>query len=303
MPCGRCLDAWRMSRVRLTVLGIWLVCVAATPYPDYAEFSPATFTGRGMAKLWLESDWLVEVLCEPRTLTVLKWSTVGLLAVSMLLTRAARIVMPFATMGVVVLDSLTKALGAFANHARVVPLLLLCIFAIFSRIKWRSLTDMCRASLQKRRCDCVVHSRYLVTRYAQIAALVGMVVVLPYAYIGLTRLLTGGTDMFTGEVLRDYLRAASLGFSVYPGWLQAAVGSPSLNAGFCATTIGEAAAPLLLLYPRLRVWWLLMMGLFQIVTLVCMNILFWENMIICAVLFWPDRVSRPVFGKSTRHSV
>jgi hypothetical protein len=60
-----------------------------------------------------------------------------------------------------------------------------------------------------------------------------------------------------------------------------------MNCGFLLVTVFEACSPLALLSATFRRSWLVVMLAFHLSTLVLMNIVFWENMLLLAVVFGP----------------
>lgn len=262
------------SAIRVAVLAMWALAVAVTPYEAYAVFPSGLFESFGVGRLILGPDWVREYLIASVPLTVVKWLTVTACLCALILVRYQRGVTLVAFCGVLWLDSVTKGLGSFANHAQIAPLLALGLVAILGHTPF--LTVPTRIPLHAHGDDA----------HAGTVWLIGMVTVLPYAFIGWHRLLTGGLDMFTGDVLLQYLSAASRGFASYPEWLDVVALRGWLNAGFLMTTALEASAPLLLTMPSYRRPWLLLMGLFHISTIWLMNIFFWENLVLLTVVFW-----------------
>lgn len=263
------------SMIRLAVLTIWAVTTAMTPYAAYGEFPAGVFEGFGIGRLLLGSAWICEYFLTDIPLTVAKWLTVGACLFGLVLVRYQRVITVLAFVGVIWLDSVTKALGGFANHAQIAPLLTLGVIALLGRPPF--------LTIGARRPGASMSG---VGMHAAVVWLVAVVLVLPYAFIGWQRLLVGGVDMFTGDALLRYFAAASRGLTSYPHWLNVSTLQGWLNAGFFATTLLEASAPLLLVVPAYRRPWLMLMGIFHLSTIWLMNIFFWENLVLLTVVFW-----------------
>jgi hypothetical protein len=122
--------------------------------------------------------------------------------------------------------------------------------------------------------------RYLVKTLA-------LIVVLPYSFVGVERLINGGVEIFVDDTLLRYIAAASDRFHALPAWLHVEELRYIMMAGFALVTVFEVTSACLLLSRRYRAAWLIVMTCFHAMTLVSMNILFWENMVIAACLFWP----------------
>ena len=112
---------------------------------------------------------------------------------------------------------------------------------------------------------------------------------LPYSFIGVHRIFYGGLEIFTGDALLRYMSVQSLNYSEY-GFelgliiLQSEIIAILFKAGFFVITVFEILTPLALIYRRFRLIWLAMIIPFHFLTLVTMNIFFWENLILILAL-------------------
>ena len=165
------------------------------------------------------------------------------------------------------LDSVAKSSGGFANHAQTLPLILLALVAISPLLEDRRKPPLSTTS-------------------SDFVALAAIGAILPYSYIGLQRVLSGGWEMFTGDVLLQYLSAATASYQRYPPWVDPVLLKAPLNAGFAVVTAFEVTSVCLLLSRKYRCAWLLTMLAFHITTLFAMNVFFWENLVLITVIFW-----------------
>jgi hypothetical protein len=166
---------------------------------------------------------------------------------------------------IVCLDTLAKSAGAYANHAQVLPLLLLIL---------------CCALDTKENDD----DDLLVASTGIIATL--------YSYIGFSRIITGGPEMFVGSAIVDDVSILAQQYASYDfryGLMlsSSAVGVMFLKLGFVAVTILECLSGLLVVSQRFTVIWGALMVVFHFLTLLTMNIWFWENQVLIAVLLLP----------------
>ena len=111
-----------------------------------------------------------------------------------------------------------------------------------------------------------------------------------YSLIGINRFAMGGLAIFTGDALPINLALRTFeyrefGFEWSVLLLQYAPFVVLLKAGFFVVTLFEVLTPLALVWRRFRWAWLAVMVPFHLSTLVTMNIFFWENLILLAVVF------------------
>lgn len=114
-----------------------------------------------------------------------------------------------------------------------------------------------------------------------------------YTFIGVHRVVHGDTAVFNGESLRSWLVVRSqdqtpLGFKL---GLHVA-NTPALfmlyKIGFVFTTLVELLSLLCLYSRRFAIAWLAYMTVFHLLSLVTLNIFFWENTILLWFLMVPS---------------
>ena len=280
-------DVGHASAIRLAVLSIWFCIVAVTPYPDYAMLPEGTLEGFGIGRLLLRWNSVGSLLIESAVLQLLQLATIILIGASILFRPVRWVAIPNCV-AVVILDSLTKAIGGFANHAQTAALLVLIIVSCsgqhlfhsgFSSFGQNDNENDERTSRAAR----------------EMVWLCGLVLVIPYTFIGVNRLLEGGVRIFAGDAIIYYLGASSSSFQTYPDWAFSILAYPELpQLGFVLTTVAEVSSPAILTSRRYRLVWLTFMMAFHISTALMMNIFFWENLVLLSVwcgwdVRWPTR--------------
>ena len=277
-----------VSTIRLGTLAIWGLIVATTPYVTYSAFWETT-EGFGVGRALLFDRIAIQALFSKPVLITLQCGALLLSVIAIATTWRSTLVVRLLLVHVIALDAISKSLGAFANHAQVAPLLALGAFACLGDRSFMSAPELFTSSS-----SCTALSgRQQLTRREDfqrgfgVAWLMGIIIILPYSYIGLERLASGGLALFYGDSLIQYLSAASRSYQTYPEWFNPTALRPLLNAGFLAVTLLEATSGLLLVSRSYRLVWLCGIGAFQLCTPFLMNIFFWENLVLAAIIFWP----------------
>ena len=280
------------SAVRMAVLGIWLVIVANTPYGYYAQLPTDMIAGRGLGRLLLGDDALRSFFFSYPVLTTLKWGAILGCLLAILRPNRWRWLTPLVCVCILVLDLSTRSINGYANHAQFVPLFVLLVFALFGGrcyppiIGLRAGTDTLRPPDPSGRHP----GGTIESGYAPVVWLASLMLIIPYTYIALNRLLEGGMELFLGDALLDSIELnnrlyAAYGFTVFLGWIQIPWLAPFLKVGFLVTTLFELGSAGVLFSQRFRLIWLAVIGSFHFITLVAMNIFFWENLVLSGVIF------------------
>ncbi len=146
--------------------------------------------------------------------------------------------------------------------------------------------------------------RYLPSRSAQVVWLASLMLIIPYTYIAMNRLLDGGPRLFVGDALLADIALtshwyAAYGFTVFLGLITIPWLAASLKVGFFVTTLFELSSALTLLSRRFRMAWLTVIVSFHFITLFAMNIFFWENLVLTVVIFgWGIWREEPSSGEA-----
>ncbi len=262
---------------RVVVFSVWLVLLLNSPLPQLAGF-PAEWLSR-WGFLGLVPRSLLVLLLDPVAL----WGIyITMCALCVLAIFGARPYTPLALalVGCLTLyEALTKGFGGYPNHAQAAVLYCAWILAIFPAADGLSILG---------------RKRVLERTALYQAPMVAMVLVVTFTYmvIGLRRFVSGGLDIFTSDTILNYIAARSAEYSTY-GFEYGTLlfGSASLVAslkfGYFVTTIFEMLAPLCLFNRWFRYLWLVVIGFFHVASLLTMNIFFWENLFLFAVLLTP----------------
>jgi hypothetical protein len=132
------------------------------------------------------------------------------------------------------------------------------------------------------------------------------VMCLAYTFIGVHRLVFGGTEIFTSDSLRFWVVQASLpcdtaSFDIARLSLIEPLVNRGLNLGFAGTTLFEAASLLCLVSGLFRRAWLVAILAFHLAVHLFMKISFWENTLLLVALVdyhgWiakAERIQAPV---------
>jgi hypothetical protein len=92
--------------------------------------------------------------------------------------------------------------------------------------------------------------------------------------------------MFTGDAILYYIGGASRSFEANPmlasDWVRDA-----MRMGFAVITLVEACSWGILVWRRFRLMWLIVIACFHLLTVIFMNISFWENVVLATVVLVP----------------
>jgi hypothetical protein len=291
------LSAWRWgsrehaTAVRLAVLLIWLAIVAITPYGSYAKLPPEMVEGYGLGRLLLGTHALKAFFFTYSVLMALKWGAIAACALAACFPNRCRWLTPVVLALVVVLDSLTKSLNGYINHAQLVPLFVLLVFAVFGGKRALPTLGFGGGAAPVPETGAVRSSGGTVEpSYAPVVWLAGLMLIVPYTFIAINRLLVGGVEVFQGDALLDYINLTSRRYSVYGssvflGLIRISWLAAGLKAGYFVTTLFELTSAAAMFSRAYRRVWLVVIVSFHFITLFAMNIFFWENLLLVLVIF------------------
>jgi hypothetical protein len=265
----------RLRRLtRLGVFGLWLAKLLLDPLWRLAALPHALYRPVGL--IGLLGPRQIDALLSPTVLTALWIATVA--AIIFALTDVA-----FATASTLAAFFLTlysSTIRGFgpAVHTDIVLLLAVYALALFA---WADFFSPRRDR----------HDHRAAYPLVTIVALLS----LSYCLVGVNRLIGGGLEVFTGDSMRVWSIDASLRgyyFDTGVGWHVAE--RPWLafmmQAGFPAVTLFEITAPLVLAWPRYRWIFIPFMLAFHLLSLVVMNIFFFDDMLLYLLLIdWSRR--------------
>jgi hypothetical protein len=262
---------------RRGIVGLWMAKLLLDPLWRLADFPRELFRPTGILALF--PDALTGWLLSGPGLISLWLATVAVLA-GCLGERLFRAVSVPAAFLLTVYTSLIRGFGP-AIHTDIVLLLAVYALALFSWADYFAPASPRAKELDRRA------SYPLVTIVALLC--------LSYCLVGVNRTVAGGARVFTGDTmevwaidasLRGYYFNTNVGWHV-PQWPLVAL---MLKLGLPGITVFEMTAPLCLAWARYRWVFLPVMLSFHLLSLVFMNIFFFDDMFLYLLLIdWSRR--------------
>jgi len=257
---------------RFGIFALWIFKLLLDPLWRLADLPRDLFQPIGF--LALLPDSFLDQLLTPVGLTALLVSNLAVLTIG-LTNRAFPLVATLAAILLTAYSSLIRSFGP-AVHTDIV--LLLAVYAL-AGFAW---ADLWQARSGKEKSAPESWSAFpLVTIVALLC--------LPYMLVGLNRTVAGGLRVFTGETmevwcidasLRGYYFNTNVGWHI-PDWPWVVF---MLRSGLPAITFFEITAPLCLAWPRYRWIFIPFMLSFHLLSLVFMNIFFFDDMLLYLLL-------------------
>jgi hypothetical protein len=279
---------------RLGIFALWMFKLLLDPLWRLAEMPREMFRPVGILNL-LPANAL-DALLRPGALTLFLVATLLVLALG-LTNRAFPVVATLAAILLTAYSSLIRGFGP-AVHTDIVLLLAVYVLAGFAwadflEVKFGKTSDSLSVGTV---IDCRTWSSYpLVT--------IVTLLCLSYMLVGINRAVAGGINVFTGDTmetwaidasLRGYYFNTNIGWHL-PEWPLIAL---LLKLGLPVITVFEITAPLCLASPHYRWVFLPTMFSFHLLSLVFMNIFFFDDMLLYLLLIdwsrrFPSLGSRP----------
>ena len=263
--------------LRIAVYGIWIVLAIGTPLQHVAELPSELWSARGLFRL-VPIEWLVQ---RPELLIALRVLVVIGAASCLLGLRPFRPIAAATAVAVLLMHATMTGVGPYVNHAQIVPLFAALLLPFTPAVADRSLI---LPHLDRRRSgsDVLSHAFPLFA--------IGLVLAITYSFIGLRRFGRGQAELYLDDSVALYILARAQQYSAYAFEWGTLVESSSLVAllvtlGMLVSTCLEVLSPLALLQTWFRRLWIAFLLPFHAATLLMMNILFWENVILIIVVF------------------
>lgn len=261
--------------VRAVVFALWAGIVADTQLGLWASLPRWMFDPPGILRLIPEALWTAWL--DPVILEVFRWILVVLLVWAAAAPRPSRAGLIPVALALVLFHGFVLGWGGYLNHSRIGPMYVAVFLAFVPHQAAADEPRVAGASL----------------------FLAALLISVAYLLIGVHRFLVGGIQIFLNDALPAYMllrtfEPGSYSFEVSYWLLQHGWVIPILKLGFFVTTVAEVLSPLVLFHRRLRLAWLAVIVPFHVVTLFTMNIFFWENLVLIALLFseLPSRLER-----------
>jgi hypothetical protein len=261
---------------RFGIFALWIAKLLLDPLWRLAELPRELFQPVGILALFPAGT--INRLLQPAGLTallILTWTAL-LLALT---NRAFALTATFAAILLTIYSSLIRSFGP-AVHTDIVLLLAVYAMAAFA---W---ADLIQSRLDKKSSS-NWSSFPLITIVAFLC--------LSYALVGYNRLVRGGLPIFTGDTmevwaidasLRGYYFNTGIGWHI-PEWPFVVL---MLKSGLPVITLFEMTAPLCLVSPHYRWIFIPVMFSFHLLSLVFMNIFFFDDMLLYLLLIdWSRR--------------
>jgi len=266
-----------LGAVRVWILSVWLAKLLAEPFARLAVLPSYTFRPPGVLAMIPDSFW--NVLLNESALLAIQWTTIVLLVIAIIGMRGARAALVVATALLFIYQGIVRGYGGHINHAEL-PLL-------FATVVLIGFPCFDAFALHK------PHTRPTTPLAAYQVPLWTMMLVLclSYTFVGCSRLLRGGLEVFGPESVpywsihaaffqRHWELGGGLWLYDYPQlW-------PWLGRVFLVVTLFEIASPLALVSHTFRKVWLVAMLVMHVATLLLLNIFFVEN--ICLMIVMTD---------------
>ncbi len=276
---------------RLGLVGLWIVKLVLDPLGRLAELPRELFIPTGILALF-PPHLLDLLLTEPGLLTL--W-TISLLAlIACLMPRGFPLTSTIAAILLTIYSSLIRSFGP-AVHTDIVLLLAMYVLALFSWADVLTARGNRRTAAERRTWS----SFPLVTIVALLC--------LSYFLVGINRTVVGGARIFTGDTMEGWTVDASMRayyFNTNIGWHipEWPVVVLLLRLGLPVITIFEITAPLCLASSHYRWIFIPTMLSFHLLSLVLMNIFFFDDMFLYLLLIdWSRKY--PVLAARTSRAV
>lgn len=266
--------AGSLGIVRAAVFALWLG-LFAYDWPGLIAPEPELFITNGVWRLLPRA--VVEWLISPAWMSIFPWIFVPSVLAAALGLKPFRLWGPLALLCILVLDGWYMGLSPFVYHAHGLALVMTGVLACSPSADGFAIGGGSAAKGSRE------PSAY---RFPLLLMLVAGL--LCYTMVGVHRFARGDYRVFDAEVVRPWLLANSHGTFDY-GLL--VVKSPWLmwcfRAGFFICTVLEVISVACLRWRTFAYGWLVFFTLFHFLSLLTMNIFFWENTILLWLLFLP----------------
>lgn len=263
-----------LTLVRLGVFALWIVKLLLDPISRLSEMPRQMFQPVGVLNLL--SPAAQGNFLEASTLSAFWWTTQAILVCCLFLRRPKGFAL-LSTVAAIFLTFYSSLIRSFGPAVHTDITLLLATYAL-AGYAWADLfapKNPARASYP------------LVTIVAMLC--------LSYCIVGLNRMVVGGIDVFNSDTmetwaidagLRGYYFNTNIGWHI-PEWPWAVF---FLRSGLPVVTLFEILAPLCLAWPHFRWIFIPVMLSFHALSLVFMNIFFFDDMLLYLLLVdWSRR--------------
>jgi hypothetical protein len=262
--------------LRVLIFGIWLVSVVFDPLPIISHLPTSVFHPAGVLLRCLPSSVQLCLVTAP-FLYGLKMVT----SISLLLVILNKAMKPAAVLSCILLTVYQGIVRGFGhiNHADIAVLYgayFITLFAIADSIVKKRRGERAKSAVNP-------------NSIPFIALLSCML--FTYSFIGIFRALHGGVELFTSDTMTYWIVHNSHRSSFYflwdlDDWILSSGGLQAFfKAGLPVVTFFEIFAPLCLVVRWFRYTFIMVMIPFLFLNWFFMNVLFWQNILLCVLLF------------------
>lgn len=285
-------DLRALAIARIVIFGLWWAIVTATPLHLLSELPHAIARPPGLLQLLPAAFW--DFFLQAVPLTLFRVALTFSLSLVLVGAKPFNLLAVVTVCGLLLFDGTLKTYGGFISHSHFSLLYVAALLSITP--SGERLCVRMRFARSSRPLFQPIRMRMVDP--GAVLRLGAFIVAVPYALIGFQRLLLTGTSIFIDDSLPKFVLLRNLEPSEYSfsfGLLL--VASPLLIAivklAFVAVTLAEITSPLVPFDHRVRRIWLAIIVPFHFFTLLTMNIFFWQNLILIALLFteFPTRAT------------
>jgi hypothetical protein len=268
-----------LGAVRIAVFGLWLANVLLVHLEDIAPMPRELLSRHGVLGLIPPPLW--DLMWTAAFLLGFKAALVACLCWLILGLPRYQGVAVVTCVLLTLFDGMEKSLGHI-NHSKFVMLYSAWVLAAFPSADAVSLSPRRAAAAP--------------VMYTAPVVVISLLILIPYSMIGAFRIGRSGPEIFFGDAIkawflkRDY-EANATGFRFGITMVENAALLAMAKAGFAFTGVLELLSPLCLVSRPFRWIWIPTMIGFHFLSLVTMNIFFWQNsvLILLVMMDW-DRV-------------
>lgn len=265
-----------LGMVRAAVFTLW-IGIFFRVYPNSPAMPSGLYIERGAIR-WMP-DGVNALLAGLGSATWFPWVFVPVVLAAALGLRPFRLWGPLALGLILMLEFWAKGFSGFVYHAWVLPLVMAGVLVCAPSADGFALDRREKAV----RDPAAYRFPLLVMTTAGLFC---------YMFIAVHRMVHGDYEIFQGEALHAWLLVRSQAPSSYGFEFGTTVANtPWLfaiyKAGFVISTVIESLAPLCLYARRFALGWLGFILIFHLLSLVTLNIFFWENSLLLPLLFLP----------------
>ncbi len=267
------VTARTLGFIRFWIFSIWFMVIVSDPFYLLSELPISIFEPIGFLRLFPENIW--ELLFDKYVLIIYKAVLLMFITLSIIGCRHYRFVAIVTVLLLTLHQGIVRGFG-FVNHRELAILFSSYVLAIFPAgdgfLLYRKADDSEPQPI-----------------YSAGLLLITFLPLMCYTFIGSYRLCHAGTEIFQGTSLNYYLgynsfRHSSFDFKFGIWFLQSSYLMTLMKTGYLVTTIFEILSPLCILYRRFRYVWLSIIIPFHFLSLLLMNIFFWENLVLFLVI-------------------